>query len=499
MILTLAWCLPLLGALLLAFVPHWTERNARAFATLVAAASLLILIVAWFGFDPDGPLFQYVWEIPWISSIGVAYRVGVDGIALVVVTMSALIFVAAIAYPLDTRKDAQQGQAYQYYGWMLFLMATSLAVFVVLDLLLFYVFFDLSLVGMYFLIGRWGHGQPQRSALTFFLFTFAGSLALLLAIIGLYLSLESPSFDMRLIIEQQPLAGGGLYAGLVFLGLMLGLGIKTPLVPLHTWLPQAHVDAPGPASAILAGVLLKMGTYGMIRLPLAMLPETFARYTLIVGVIALVAIIYGALVALGQSSLKRRIAYTSINHMGYTVLGIAIAASVSDNLVARQLALTGATVEMVAHGLITGGLFLICGSFWYRTGSYDLNGYGGLAYRAPRFAGLTVLLAFASLGMPGLAGFVAEFQIFAGTFAIHPWLAVLAVVGILVTAALFLDILRRLFFGKLHTSLGQFKELDRVELTVLSVLGLGIITIGVYPGVLLQVIDSASALLLGGR
>lgn len=499
MMLTLAWCLPLLGALLLAFVPGWTARSARAFATLVAAASLLILIVAWFGFDPDGPLFQHVWEVPWVPSIGVAYRVGVDGIALAVVTMSALIFVAAVAYPLDTPKDAQPAPAHQYYGWMLFLMATSLAVFVVLDLLLFYVFFDLSLVGMYFLIGRWGHGRPQRSALTFFLFTFAGSLALLLGIIGLYLSLETPSFDMRQIIQQQPLAGGGLYAGLVFFGLMLGLAIKTPLVPLHTWLPQAHVDAPGPASAILAGVLLKMGTYGMIRLPLAMLPETFARHALVVGVLALVAIIYGALVALGQGNLKRRIAYTSINHMGYTVLGIAIAASVSDNLAARQLALTGATVEMVAHGLITGALFLICGSFWYRTGSYDLNGYGGLASRAPRLAGLTVLLAFASLGMPGLAGFVAEFQIFAGTFAVYPWLAVLAVVGILVTAALFLDILRRLFFGKLPDSLIEFKDLNRVELAVLGVLGLGVVIIGVYPGFLLQVIDNAGVLLIGGR
>ncbi|GAB2729663.1 complex I subunit 4 family protein [Halomonas garicola] len=497
--LTLAWCLPLLGALLLAFVPRWTERNARAFATLIAVISLLILIGAWFGFDPDGPLFQHVWEVPWVPSIGVAYRVGVDGIALAVVTMSALIFVAAIAYPLDTREDSQRSQAHQYYGWMLFLMATSLAVFVVLDLLLFYVFFDLSLVGMYFLIGRWGHGRPQLSALTFFLFTFAGSLALLLAIIGLYLSLDSPSFDIRLLIEQQPLAGGGLYAGLVFFGLMLGLAIKTPLVPLHTWLPQAHVDAPGPASAILAGVLLKMGTYGMIRLPLAMLPATFERYALLVGLLALVAILYGALVALGQRNLKRRIAYTSINHMGYTVLGIAIAASFSDNLMAKQLALTGATVEMVAHGLITGGLFLICGSFWYRTGTYDLDGYGGLAHRAPRLAGLTILLAFASLGMPGLAGFVAEFQIFAGTFAVYPWLAVPAVVGILVTAALFLDILRRLFFGKLPASLDQFKELDRIEFTVLSVLGLGVVAIGVYPGFLLEVIDSASVLLTGGR
>ncbi len=493
MILTIAWLLPLLGALVLIFSSRWSAAGVRLFGVIIAALSLGMLVWAWAGFDPGGPLFQHVQEVPWVPSIGVAYRVGVDGIALAVATMSALVFLAAIAYPVDTK-----GQPRQYYAWMLFLMATSLAVFLVLDLLLFYVFFDLSLVGMYFLIGRWGHGKPQLSALTFFLYTFAGSLAMLLAIIGLYLSLDSPSFDMRLIIQQQPLAGDGLYAGLVFLGLMLGLAIKTPLVPLHTWLPQAHVDAPGPASAILAGVLLKMGTYGMVRLPLAMLPDTFERYALVVATIALVAILYGALVALGQSNLKRRIAYTSINHMGYTVLGIAVAASFSDHLAARQLALTGATVEMVAHGLITGSLFLICGSFWQRTGEYDLDYYGGLAHQAPLLTGLTVLAAFASLGMPGLAGFVAEFQVFAGTFAVYPWLAVCAVLGILITAALFLDLLRRLFFGRLPVHLGRFSELSRAEWGVLGALGLAIVVIGVYPGFLLKVIDSASALLIGG-
>nr|WP_298379388.1 NADH-quinone oxidoreductase subunit M [uncultured Halomonas sp.] len=495
MILTVAWIVPLVGAVALAAFPRWSEARARQWAAAVAALSLLALVVAWVGFDPAGPLFQHVDELRWVPSIGVAYRVGVDGIALAVATMSALVFVAAIVYPVDTL-----GQPRQYYAWMLFLQAMSLGVFLALDLLLFYVFFDLTLVGMFFLIGRWGHGTPQVSALKFFLYTFAGSLLLLLAIIGLYLSIEPHSFDMRVLIERQPLAGTGLYAGLVFLALMLGFAIKTPLVPLHTWLPQAHVDAPGPASAILAGVLLKMGTYGMIRLPFAMMQGTFAEYSLVVGIVALVAILYGALVALDQSNLKRRIAYTSINHMGYTVLGIAVAAALfSDNLAARQLALTGATVEMVAHGLITGALFLICGSFWQRTGEYELDHYGGLAHQAPLLTGFTVLAAFASLGMPGLAGFVAEFQVFAGTFAVYPWLAVLGVLGILITAALFLDMLRRLFFGRLPSHLGQFAELKRAEWGVLGVLSLGILVIGVYPRFLLTLIEASNALLLGGR
>ncbi|MDW5378561.1 NADH-quinone oxidoreductase subunit M [Halomonas sp. HP20-15] len=494
MILSIALVVPLLGALALAGYPHWNAVQVRRLAMGTAAVSLAALIVAWLGFDPQGPQFQYVTELPWVPSLGVAYRLGVDGIALAVATMSALLFTAAAVYPVDTR-----GEPRGYYAWLLFMQGVSLGVFLTLDLLLFYVFFDLSLVGMFFLIGRWGHGRPQLSALKFFLFTFAGSLLLLLAIIGLYLALEPHSFDMRQLIEQRPLAGGGLYAGLVFLALMLGLAIKTPLVPLHTWLPQAHVDAPGPVSAILAGVLLKMGVYGMIRLPLSMMPGTFARYAPWVGALALLAIVYGALVALGQGNLKRRIAYTSINHMGYSVLGIAVAASAWGDPAARQLALTGASLQMVVHGLITGALFFISGSLWQRTGGYELGRYGGLAHQAPRLTGFTVLAAFASLGMPGLAGFVAEFQVFAGTFAVYPWLAAVAIVGILITAALFLDMLRRLFFGHLPASLGTFSDLNRAEGLVLGVLSLGIVTIGVYPSFVLALLESASGALVGGR
>lgn len=494
MILTLALAAPLLGALALAGSKRWSAMHARLFATGIASLSLLALVAAWFGFDPAGPLFQHVDEVSWVPSLGVAYRVGVDGIALAIATMSVLLFVAAIVYPVDTR-----GQPRQYYAWLLFLQSVSLGVFLALDLLLFYVFFDLTLVAMYFLIGRWGHGEAQTAALIF-LYTFAGSLMLLLAIIGLYLALDPHTFDMRVLIEQQPLAGTGLYAGLVFLALMLGFAIKTPMVPVHTWLPQAHVDAPGPASAILAGVLLKMGTYGMIRLPFSMMQETFARHALTIAIVALVAILYGALVALGQRNLKRRIAYTSINHMGYTVLGIAVAASVlGDDIAARQMALTGATVEMVAHGLITGALFLICGSFWQRTGEYDLDRYGGLARQAPLLTGFSVLAAFASLGMPGLAGFVAEFQIFAGTFAVYPWLAVIGIVGILITAALFLDLLRRLFFGARPAHLAQFPDLSRAEWSVLAILSLGIVVIGVAPRFLLTLIEASSTLLVEGR
>lgn len=490
---------PLVGAAVLLLGKSWSERVVRAVAIAVTVVPLVLVIVAWFRFDTgSGAPFQLTEDVPWIPSLGVGWRMGVDGISLALTSVSALLFVAAVAYPSDTR-----GRARQYYGWFLFLEAVSLGLFLTTDLLLFYVFFDLSLVGMYFLIGRWGHGDNRAAALKFFLYTLAGSLVMLLGILGLYLSMDQPSFDMATIIEAQPLAAGGLTAGLVLFALLFGLAVKTPLVPVHTWLPPAHVNAPGPASTILAGVLLKMGTYGMIRLPLSMMRSTFADYALVLAIVAVISIVYGSLVALGQSNLKRRIAYTSVNHMGYTVLGIAVAgALLRGDERARSLALTGATVEMVAHGLITGALFLIAGSFWQRStdpeqDAYDLDSYGGIAAPAPKLAALTTLAAFASLGLPGLAGFVAEFQIFVGTFAVYPALAAIGLLGLLITAALFLQMLQKLFFGSVPEKRSGFSDLTPPEWVVLGVLLALVVVIGVYPTWLLDLIDSASTTLIG--
>ena len=494
--LTLAVLIPLLGALALVLWPGVSSATARGFATAIATIPLLLLIAVWAGFNTDAgaPAFQSVVEAPWIPALGVAWRLGVDGIALSIVLMSALLFVAAIAWPADT-----QGRARAYYAWFLFLMAASLGLFLTLDLLLFYVFFDLSLVGMYFLIGRWGHGDAHRAALKFFIYTLAGSLPLLLAIIALYLASQPHTFDMRALIAAQPVAGMDVRASLILLGFVLAFAIKTPLFPVHTWLPPAHVNAPAPASAILAGVMLKMGTYGLIRIPYSMMTATFGRYALWLGVLAVISILWGALVALAQRDFKRLIAYTSINHMGYAVLGIAAAGALVDGEEAAQtLALTGATVEMVAHGLITGSLFLITGAFWQRTQDYEVDHYGGLAQTTPRLTGAMTVAAFASLGLPGLAGFVAEFQIFVGTFAVYPWLAAIGLLGILITAVLFLKMLQQLFFGELPDRLSGFTDLRATEAGILLVLLVLVVIIGIYPMWLLELINSASAVLVGG-
>ena len=468
------------------------ERTMQIVATIVAAVPLLLMVVAWLRFDGTGG-FEQVEAVSWIPTLGIGYRVGIDGLSLPLAAMTTLIFVVAIAYPVDLR-----GRAAPYFALMLFLLGVSLGLFLALDLFLFFVFWDLSLVGMYFLIGAWGHGNAQRSALKFFVYTFAGSLALLLAILGIYLATEPRTFDMAEIIRQQPLPATGVYATLVFLGFFIGFAIKTPLVPFHTWLPPAHVDAPGPASAILAAVLLKMGTYGFVRILMAMMPGTFERFALPIGILAVVSILYGSLVALAQSNLKRMVAYTSVNHMGYVMLGLAAAgASVAGAADAQAIALTGATVEMVAHGLITGALFLISGSLFARTKTYEMDEYGGLAGRARALTGLTVLAAFASLGLPALAGFVAEFQIFVGAVAVYPVLAVVGLVGIVITAALFLRMLQKLFLGPLPIRWADFRELSRVEILALGALLAVVVVIGVIPAWLLNVVDSFAGPLVG--
>jgi NADH-quinone oxidoreductase subunit M len=496
-VLTAAIFVPLVASIVVALSWRRGGRSAsvaglRIAATVAAAVPLALLIVSWARFEGTGG-FELIESVPWIPTLGIGYTVGVDGISLPLAAMTALVFTVAIAYPVGLR-----GRAGPYFALFLFLEAASLGVFLALDLFLFFVFWDISLVGMYFLIGVWGHGDAQRSALKFFLYTLAGSLALLLGIIGLFLASEPRTFDMATIIEQQPLAGGGLYATLVFVGLVVGFAVKTPLVPVHTWLPPAHVDAPGPASAVLAGVLLKMGTYGFVRIPMSMQPETFARFAFPLGVLAVVAILYGALVALAQTDVKRLIAYTSINHMGYVVLGLAAAgAAVGGQEAAQAVALTGATVEMVAHGLITGALFLISGSILDRGHTYELDAYGGLAARAPVMTLFTTIAAFASLGLPGLAGFVAEFQVFTGTLSVYPWLAGIGLVGIVITAALFLRMLQQLFLGPLPEHWAGWPDLTSIETGGLAVLLLLVIVIGVAPAWLLDVVDSAAGPLVG--
>ena len=484
---TIALFLPLAGALAVVSMPADRHRLIRGTAIAVSAAVVALVGAMWAGFSPGGGV-QFNQEAEWIPALGVGYRVGVDGLSLPLIAMTAVLFLAAMIFPAPS-----QDRVKEYFALFLVLETTSLGVFAALDLILFFVFWDLSIVAMYFVIAFYGHADRERSALKFFLYTFLGSLALLLGIIGLYLGSDPRTFDMLALAEQSPLAGQARAGGFVLLALSVGFAIKTPLVPVHTWLPPAHVDAPAAGSAILAGVMLKMGTYGFVRIAMSILPEHWRRYAMVAVVVGVVSALYGALVALAQPSFKRLVAYTSVNHMGYVLLGLGAVGVASGAATDTQvLAVSGAVTQMVAHGLVTGLLFLLTGVLWARAGTYDFDRFGGLAAPAPAFAAVTGLAAFASLGLPGLVQFIGEFQIFVGSLAAVPVAAALALLGVLLTAALFLWTLQRLFLGPVSDEWATMPDLRPAEWAAVLPLAVLVVLLGVLPRGLLDVIEPAA-------
>ncbi len=480
--------LPLLVAFVLLAWPGLGAAAARWVWVAATALEVVLVAVIWLGYDSPGTgALAYEEKVPWIPGVDSSYHVGVDGLSLPLVAMTAVIFLACALYALR-EQDRPRLQA----ALFLFLQSVSLGLFVSADLILFFVFFDLSIVAMYFVIAGWGHGDAPRAALKFFLYTFLGSLALLAGFIGLYVAADPHTFDMAVLTATTPLAESPVAGGFVLAAVLLGLAVKTPTVPFHTWLPPAHTDAPAVGSAVLAGVLLKMGTYGFVRIAMPMLPDAWRAWAWVVIVVGVVSVVYGALVALAQTDLKRMIAYTSVNHMGYIAVAVGAAGVVADGTAqARGVAVTGAVTQMVSHGLVTGALFLLAGVLQDRSETYDLDAYGGLAAPAPRFATLFAVAAFASLGIPALSGFIAEFQIFTGSIAAAPVSAV-ALVGILITAALFLRALQKIFAGTTEGSSVGFADLRTPELwAVAPLLGLSLL-IGVLPRPLLDVIEPAA-------
>jgi NADH-quinone oxidoreductase subunit M len=478
---------PLFATALL--LPRWVpDAVARWFFVVATGLELLLATALWAAYQTPRPgELAFEQQVPWIPGVGSSYHVGVDGLSLPLVLMTALVFLACAVHGLAERRRPRQ-----LVALLLALEAVSLGVFVAADLVLFFVFFDLSIVGMYFVIAGWGHGDALRSALRFFLYTFLGSLALLLGFVGLYVASDPHTFDMVALVQDPPLQGQGVAGGFVLAAVLVGLAVKTPTFPFHTWLPPAHGDAPAVGSAILAAVLLKMGTYGFVRVAMPMLPDAWRAWAWVLVAVGLVSVLWGALVALAQTDLKRMIAYTSINHMGYVVLAVGAAGMVeSADAEARGVAVTGAVVQMVSHGLLTGALFLLAGTMWERRGAYDLDGYGGLAGPAPRYAALFTLAAFGSLGLPGLSGFIAEFQVFAGSIAATP-VAAIAVLGILLTAGLFLRAVVKVFAGPTRRLSEGFADVSAREWLPAAGLLACSVAIGVWPRPLLALVEPAA-------
>ena len=446
--------LPLAAALLLAATPVAGLAVARWGWIVVTATEVALVGWLWATYSSPAGELAFEEQVAWIPTVGSSYHIGLDGLSLPLVALTNVVFFACAVYALRER-DRPRGQA----GLLLALQTTCLGLFAAQDLLVFFVFFDLSIVGMYFVIAGWGHGNAQRSALKFFLYTFLGSLALLLGFIGLYLAADPHTFDMVELAQAAPLNGRGLAGGLV-----------------------------------LAAVLLKMGTYGFVRIAMPMLPEAWRAWSWVILGIGIVSVLYGALVSLAQTDFKRMVAYTSVNHMGYIVMAVGAAGIVADSATrAREVAVTGAVVQMVSHGLITAALFLLAGVLRDRAGTYRMASFGGLAATAPRYAGLFAVAAFASLGIPAFSGFIAEFQIFAGSIGVTAF-AALALPGIVLLAAVLLRALQQVLTGPPQSGSIGFADARPTEIVSVGVLLLLSLVIGVFPRPLLAVIEPAAVL-----
>ena len=498
-ILTLITFIPLLGAILLMFIPKENEKAIRWTSVVVSLIPLALSIILWAGYNPKvagGMAWEELYE--WIPAIGVRYHMGVDGISIPMVFLTALLTPLSLIYSFIIKDRVKE-----YFIFFLMLEVGMMGVFVALDFFLFYVFWEVSLVPMYFLIGIWGGPRREYAAIKFFLYTLVGSVAMLLAILAIYFNTGAKTFDIIQLAQLRPFSGDWLMQSIAFWAFFVSFAIKVPVWPFHTWLPDAHVEAPTAGSVILAGVLLKLGCYGMFRVLLPIFPAAAQGYALVIAVLAVISIVYGALVAMAQQDFKKLSAYSSVNHMGYVMLGFAAGAGLTGaNAVDKAIAVNGAILQMFNHGIITGALFLLVGVVYERSHNRDLSKFGGLWPKMPAYGAILTFSMLASLGLPGLAGFVSEFMVFRGSFPAYTWLTVISGLGIIVSAAFLLWTIQRILLGapteyaKEHY-LGHLQDIDLREVVSLVPLMVFMVIIGVYPSFILNLINSTVTLLLG--
>lgn len=469
--------IPLIGALIVALAPKNAAKWIAFGASIAAFAVSVGLLLS---FNPAAPGYQFVESVPWIPQLGIGYKMGVDGISVWLVLLTTLIFPVAIWFSADSIHERERG----YYALMLLMETATLGVFLALDMFLFYVFWEFALVPMYFIIGLWGGERRNYASIKFFIYTMAGSVLMLIAI--LVLGSNARTFDLEAITRDN-----GAFTGnaLLFLAFAIAFAIKVPLFPFHTWLPDAHVEAPTAGSVVLAAVLLKMGSYGLIRYNLQLFPEASRDFAPLMIILAVVGILYGAVVAFAQSDAKKLVAYSSVSHMGYIVLGI---------FALNQIGIQGALIQMVNHGLSTGGLFLIIGFLYERRHTREMARFGGIWAKMPLYGTLALLLVLASVGLPALNGFVGEFTILQGTFQVNPAAAAFGALGMVLSAVYLLTMFQKVFLGESRDAANDgLKDVTRREVLAVAPLIVLCFVIGLYAVPFFNLMSASVAGLLG--
>ena len=483
-ILSIVLFLPLAGAILLLFLPKDNKDLIRWVANLVALAGFVVSVplALWFNSSADG--FQFTEKATWIPSIGASYSLGIDGISLLLIMLTTVLGFIAIL----SSWTAIENRVKEYYVFLLILQAGMLGVFMSLDFFLFYLFWEVMLVPMYFLIGIWGGPRKLYAAIKFFMYTLVGSVLMLLGILSLYFANHTNSgtytFDVPTL---QHLTLPPHYQLWIFMAFFFGFAIKVPMFPFHTWLPDAHVEAPTAGSVILAGVLLKMGTYGFLRFSLPMLPDAARdrRVVMIMITLSLIGIIYGALVSLMQKDMKKLVAYSSVSHLGFCTLGI---------FALNPNGISGSIIQQINHGISTGALFLVVGLIYERRHTREIAEFGGISTIMPVYATMFMIVMMSSLGLPTLNGFIGEFTILQGAFEENKIWAAFAVLGIILGAAYLLWLYQRTMFGTLDNPKNQtLKDLNFREIMTLVPLIIWAFWIGLYPKPFFRVLEKPVA------
>ncbi len=472
--------LPLVGAIFVALLPRDNERLLRGTAAGFSLGSFVMSLFVLFSFDTAQAGYQFRETLDWVPQYGISYKMGVDGISLWLLMLSTFIFPIVISFSAGSISKREK----EYYALILAMQTATLGVFLSLDMFLFYVFWEFALVPMYFIIGVWGGQRRVYAAVKFFLYTMAGSVLMLVAILAIGLS--GGTFDLEKLAALNSLWSADT---LLFLAFAIAFVIKVPLFPFHSWLPDAHTEAPTPGSVILAAVLLKMGAYGLIRFNLALFPEASRQMAPVLIVLSVIGILYGAIVAFAQSDAKKLIAYSSVSHMGYIVLGI---------FSLNQLGLQGALLQMINHGLSTGGLFLIVGFLYERRHTRDMARFGGVWSRMPLYGTLALMLVLSSVGLPALNGFVGEFVILQGAFQANPEWAVFAAFGMVLSAVYLLTFYQKIFLGESRDPANDaLTDVNWREVLVVAPLIVLCFVIGLYSFPFFQAMSASVSSLLG--